>query len=162
MRRQVMSKNGKSNNIDEVDLKIIGLLTQDKSNQQISLQLDIPLSTVQRRTRKVKHSGLVKNSTQIDYESLGFNTGLAHIYLNDGDIDQTAKKVYELDGITYVEIHIGNSDILGNVVYKNGKELLNTISTIKKIKGIEKVVWSERVYRSPTKQFQKIGNFLNR
>ena len=48
------------------------------------------------------------------------------------DIDETAKKVYEVDGITSFEIHIGNSDILANVVYKEGKELLNIIAAIKK------------------------------
>lgn len=94
----------------------------------------------------------------INYELLGFNTGLVHIYLSDGNIDEIVDRVYELDGITSVEVHIGNSDILGHVIYKEGKDLLNIISAIKKMNGVEQVVCSERIYQSPVKHYNKIGN----
>jgi len=52
-----------------------------------------------------------------------------------------------------VEIHIGNSDILGHVIYKEGKDLLDLISSIKRIEGVDRIVWSERIYQSPIKQY---------
>jgi len=76
--------------------------------------------------------------------------------LRDGIISEIANKVFELDGITFVEIHIGNSHILGNVIYKDGKRLLNIISAIKKIQGVEQVVWSERIYLSPLKEYKEL------
>lgn len=91
----------------------------------------------------------------------GFKTGLVHVYLRNGNIEETAKKIQNLDQITYVEIHIGNYDILGNVIYKEGKELLNLIATIKKMSGVDKVVWSERVYQSPTKGNDSTVHILN-
>lgn len=153
-----MSKSQTSFKIDESDIQIIDLLAQGKSNQEISLQLDIPISTIQRRTRRIQQSGIVTVKTQINYEKLGFKTGLVYIYLSDGDINETIQKVYDLEGITFVEIHIGNPDILANVIYKEGKELLSLITAIKKMKGIERIVWSERIYRSSDKSYHKLSN----
>ncbi|HET6590041.1 MAG TPA: hypothetical protein VFG45_07760 [Candidatus Nitrosocosmicus sp.] len=95
---------------------------------------------------------------QINYVLLGFKTCLVHIYLSDGNINEIANKVYELDGITLIEIHIGNSDIIGHVIYKEGKDLLSIIAAIKKMNGVRRVVWSERIYQSPFKHYNKIGN----
>lgn len=76
-------------------------------------------------------------------------------------ISKKQKKIQNLNQITYVEIHIGNSDILGNVIYKEGKELLNIISTIKKIQGVDRIIWSERVYQSPPKGNESMAYILN-
>jgi DNA-binding NarL/FixJ family response regulator len=40
--------------IDQKDIKIIGLLIAGYDNQTISSELQIPLSTVQRRTRQIQ------------------------------------------------------------------------------------------------------------
>jgi Lrp/AsnC family transcriptional regulator, regulator for asnA, asnC and gidA len=146
---------------DSIDIKIIELMVDGRNNKQISSQLSIPLSTIQRRVRTLLVSGIITPRVYLDYEKLGFKTGLLHIYLKDGEIDEIAKKVYEVDGITSFEIHIGNSDILANVVYKEGKELLNIIAAIKKLEGVERIVWSERIYQSPSKETRMEQNLLN-
>jgi DNA-binding Lrp family transcriptional regulator len=132
-------------------------LIQGKTNQEISKNLKIPLSTIQRRAKSIFNKDILMSKIHINYELLGFSTGLVHIYLSGGNIDAIADRVYE-DGITSVEVHIGNSDILGHVIYKEGKDLLNIISAIKKMNGVEQVVWSERIYQSPVKHYNKIGN----
>ena len=104
----------------------------NKTNKDIPSDFHMPLSTVQRRVRELLEAGYVKSSVQINFEKFGFKTGLVHVYLKNGNIEELAKKIYNLSQITYVEIHIGNSDILGNVIYKDSKELLNLISTLKK------------------------------
>jgi Lrp/AsnC family transcriptional regulator, regulator for asnA, asnC and gidA len=136
-------------------------MVNGRNNKQISSQLSIPLSTIQRRVRTLLTKEIITPRVQLNYEKLGLKTGLLHIYLKSGDIDQISKKVYEIDGITSFEIHIGNSDILANVVYKEGKELLNIITTIKKIEGVERIVWSERIYQSPSKEIVVGQNILN-
>jgi Lrp/AsnC family transcriptional regulator for asnA, asnC and gidA len=122
-----------------------------KSNKEISQYLSIPLSTIQRRTRHLFASGIIISRVKLDYEKLGYKTGLLHIYLKNGNINAIAKRINELEGVTSIEIHIGNSDILTNVVYKDGKKLLLLVSEIKNFDGVERIVWSERVYRSPHK-----------
>jgi DNA-binding Lrp family transcriptional regulator len=161
MRREIISKSRIDRRLDETDIKIINLMILNKNNKEISSVLKIPLSTVQRRVRHLISSDYLASNVQINYQKFGFKTGLVHVYLEDGNIDEIAKKVQNLDLITYVEIHIGNSDILGNVVYKEGKELLNLFSDIKKMKGVERIVWSERIYQSPSKESENIINILN-
>ena len=161
MKRNIILKNKLYKDIDEIDVKIIDLMILNKTNKQISSQLSLPLSTIQRRTRILLTSGLVKSQVQINYHKFGFKTGLLHIYLKNGNIEEMAKTIYELDGITSVEIHIGNSDILGNVIYKDSNDLLNLIATIKNMNGVERIVWSERVYQSPSKVNEKVKNLLN-
>lgn len=156
-----MSKNRIDKSIDEIDIKIIDLMILNKNNKQISQELIIPLSTVQRRVRNLISEGYVTFNAQINYQKFGFKTGLLHIYLKNGDIEETAKKIHNLQNVTTIEIHVGNSDILGHVVYKDGKALLNLISEIKKISDIEKIVWSERVYQSTPKEYDNIINTLN-
>jgi Lrp/AsnC family transcriptional regulator, regulator for asnA, asnC and gidA len=161
LKRNIILKNKLYKDIDEIDVKIIDLMILNKTNKQISSQLSLPLSTIQRRTRILLTSGLVKSQVQINYHKFGFKTGLLHIYLKNGNIEEMAKTIYELDGITSVEIHIGNSDILGNVIYKDSNDLLNLIATIKNMNGVERIVWSERVYQSPSKVNEKVKNLLN-
>ena len=161
MRWKAILKNKLNKNIDEIDAKIINLMILNKTNKEISFQLNLPLSTIQRRTRILLTSGLVTSQVQINYYKFGFKTGLLHIYLKNGKIEEMAKIIYELDGITSIEIHIGNSDILGNVIYKDSSDLFNLITTIKNMNGVERIVWSERVYQSPSKVYEKVKSLLN-
>ncbi|MDF0682108.1 MAG: hypothetical protein P0116_14210 [Candidatus Nitrosocosmicus sp.] len=78
-----------------------------------------------------------------------------------GNIDEIANKIQNQKQVSSVEIHIGNSDILGNVIYKESKELLDLISAIKKMEGVERIVWSERIYQSPSKSSDIVLNILN-
>jgi hypothetical protein len=90
---------------------------------------------------------LVTISRHLNRVKFGYHTGLIHVYSSDGDINEEAKKVLALEGVTSVEIHIGNSDILAEYAYKDSKDLLDVISKIKKIQGVERVIWSERIIR---------------
>ena len=150
MRRSIIIDNKKPEpGFDQSDIKIINLMVLNKNNKEISQELEIPLSTVQRRVRNLISAGYIISDIQVNYEKLGFKSGLLHIYLKNGNLEEMVKKVNNLDQITSVEVHIGNSHILGQVVYKEGKDLLNLISTIKKMESVERVVWSERVYQTP-------------
>jgi DNA-binding Lrp family transcriptional regulator len=148
-------------NIDAIDIKIINLMVLYKKNKEISQGLKIPLSTVQRRVRNLITARFVVSNIEVNYQMFGFKTGLVHVYLRNGNIEETTKKIENLNQITYVEIHIGNSDILGNVIYKEGKELLNLIATIKKMQGVDRIVWSERVYQSPPKGNESMAYILD-
>jgi len=87
LKRNIILKNKLYKDIDEIDVKIIDLMILNKTNKQISSQLSLPLSTIQRRTRILLTSGLVKSQVQINYHKFGFKTGLLHIYLKNGNIE---------------------------------------------------------------------------
>lgn len=64
-------------NIDETDNKIIEFLVQGKSNQEISKEINVPLSTVQRRSKAILNKDIVTSTVQINYVLLGFKTVLS-------------------------------------------------------------------------------------
>lgn len=134
-------------NVDKIDSEIIGLLLNGKNNKEISTKIRIPLSTVQRRVRNLIAKNLVTFNSQINYPKFGFKVGMLHIYLEDGDFERIANKIMELDGVASVEVHIGNSDLIANVVYRRSMELLELIAKVKSFEKIDKIVWSEMVYK---------------
>ena len=96
--------------MDKTDFKIISLMVLGQDNKEISSTLKIPLSTIQRRTRRILQSGMVKVEYQPNFKLLGIAEGMLHTYLRDGQLKQTAQKISEKEGILSVSIHVGNSD----------------------------------------------------
>ena len=93
--------------------------------------------------------GYVITKNYINFTKFGFKSGSIHIYLDDGNVDSILNNVSKLKGVTTLEVHIGNSDIIAGVLYKEGKELLDIISSIKKMEGVARIVWSERIFEYP-------------
>ena len=148
-RKKEQKREFKYSNIDEKDIKIISYLIAGYNSQQTSSELQIPLSTVQRRTRLIIQSGLLQHNFKPDYRRLGLKKGMIHVYLRDGDMKSTAGKVSEMEGITSVSIHVGNSDIVADFVYRDSEQIVDMVSSIKKIEGVDRTVWSEEVYAFP-------------
>ena len=134
---------------DKVDFKIITLLVLGYDNKKISSTLKIPLSTIQRRTRIILLSKIVTQEYIPNFKILGIKKGILHIYLRDGSLKQRAETISKLDGILSVSIHVGNSDIVAEFVYDNSECLVDIISEIKHMQDIEKILWSEEIYKIP-------------
>jgi Lrp/AsnC family transcriptional regulator, regulator for asnA, asnC and gidA len=132
--------------IDNIDIKIIELLTFGHNNKQISDRLQVPLSTIQRRARKLGEKEFIVTKTEPNYEKLGFKRGLIHIYISKGEIDSVGRKLSKMRGIISASVHVGNSDLVGFFIYRNTKQLLKMTTDVKQIEGVEKVMWSEEVY----------------
>jgi Lrp/AsnC family transcriptional regulator for asnA, asnC and gidA len=132
--------------IDSIDIKIIELLTFGHSNKEISDKLQVPLSTVQRRARKLGEKELIVTRTEPNYEKLGFKRGLIHVYLSKGEIDSVGQKISKMRGILSASVHVGNSDLVGFFIYRNTKQLLKMTTDVKQMQGVDKVMWSEEVY----------------
>lgn len=127
------------------------LLVLGDNNREISNQIQVPLSTIQRRVRNLIANEVILFTSHINFEKFGFKMGLLHIYLKEGDIGETAKNINEIEGIESVEGYIGNSDLIANVIYKYSKQLLEIISKVKENKTVEKIVWSEMIYKIQSK-----------
>jgi len=140
--------------VDDLDIKIIHLMMRGNNNKQIATQIKVPLSTVQRRTKRLIAEQAVLTKTELNYEMFGFKKGLLHIYITNGDIEKIIKDISKLKGIISIEVHIGNSDILGNVIYKDAVELFDLITEAKKMDGVERIVWSEQDYSVPANSIE--------
>jgi hypothetical protein len=77
---------------------------------------------------------------------LGLKKGLLHVYLDTGDIKKVAENLLTSDGIMSAGVHVGNSDIVGEFVYEDSEQLVDLISHVKSIDGVDSVMWSEEVY----------------
>jgi DNA-binding Lrp family transcriptional regulator len=71
----------KNNALDKLDLKIISLLSAQRNSKQISAELGVPLTTIQRRTRKIIENGIMNIKIEPNFKRLGIKRGLLHIYL---------------------------------------------------------------------------------
>ncbi|WP_415283102.1 hypothetical protein [Candidatus Nitrososphaera sp. FF02] len=72
--------------------------------------------------------------------------------MNGKDAREVATGLARLEGIIEVSLHIGNSDVVGQIIYKDSNDILQAISEAKKIDGVERVVWSEEVMSVPIDQ----------
>ena len=133
-------------NLDIIDYKIISLLIPGLENKEISKELGIPLSTIQRRTRNIIKNGLVEIKIQPNFRRIGLKKGLLHIYTCAGSIKETALEISKFDGVLSSSVHVGNSDIVGEFVYEDSEQLLDTIVKIKRLESVERVLWSEEVF----------------
>jgi DNA-binding Lrp family transcriptional regulator len=147
--------------LDNIDFKIIALLCAGRSNNQISSHLKIPVSTVQRRTRNIISSGIVDVKIQPNFKRLGLKTGALHVDLYDGDIRKRVQDISKMDGMISSSVQIGNSDVVNEYAYSNNEQLMDTISNIKHMDGIDKVRWSEEVYRIPIASQNILNSFKN-
>ncbi len=146
-------------NFDNTDFRIVSLLVNGYDNKKISHTLKIPLSTIQRRTRRILQNGLVNVEYTPNLKMLDIKKGLLYIYLNDGELRKTAEKISEMDGILSTSIHIGSSDVLSEFVYNDSESLADIIGKIKKMEGVEKVKWSEEIIKIPTKKENMMKSF---
>lgn len=135
---------------DELDLKLIEFLLCGNTVRQCASALKKPLSTIQRRVRLLIEKGALIPTFELGYSELGIKRGLLHVYLKDGHIEETIKNLLAREGILSVAVHLGNSDLVGTFVYKESMEVLDLISEVKNLEGIDKIVWSEEVYEVAT------------
>jgi Lrp/AsnC family transcriptional regulator, regulator for asnA, asnC and gidA len=61
-------------------------------------------------------------------------------------IEKIGKAIVENRGILSVSVHIGNSDLVVLFVFRDSKDLIETMGEIKEVEGVDKVFWSEEVY----------------
>ena len=158
----MQSLNGIDNDklkFDKIDFKIVTLLVLGYDNKKISSTLKIPLSTIQRRTRIIVLSKIITQEYIPNFKILGIKKGVLHIYLRDGSLKQRAETISKLDGVLSVSIHVGNSDIVAEFVYDNSECLVDIISEIKHMQGIEKVNWSEEIYTVLTSKENILKSF---
>ena len=138
-----------STKMDELDIELIPLLVAGLDSKEIAKKTQRPLSTIQRRKRMLFEKGLLELRTVPNYKKLGFKRGLLHVYVSNGEAESIGQKLVELKGIISASLHIGNSDLVGEFVYRDSSEILNLISDVKNIEGVEHTVWSEEVLDIP-------------
>ena len=143
-----MAGNG-SKKLSEVDKKMLQTLLTSSgrvSSLALSRKLEIPLTTVQRRRKRLESEFL-----EVDYslrlDKLGWRNADLLISTSKGAASSIGKELLSHNAITRVCRSIGEHtiDLHAEIVFKNNTELLNVIEWIKALDGVKDVVWTEPV-----------------
>lgn len=96
---------------------------------------------------------------QPNFQRLGLKRGSLHVNLYDGDIKKRVTQLSKMDGMISSSVQIGNSDVVSDYAYENSDQLMDTISNIKHMEGVDGVKWSEEVYRVPIASENILSSF---
>ena len=136
--------------LSQIDKKILKILLspngQSKSTKGISTKLSIPVTTVRRRRKRLENK-FVKIHYVLDIEKFGWRRVDFFISIRNGMVNSVAKKLVELDDVTYVGKSIGEHtiDLRVETIVKDNSVLLDLLEVIKGMEGVRDVVWSEIV-----------------
>jgi Lrp/AsnC family transcriptional regulator for asnA, asnC and gidA len=136
-----MSKNY---DIDNVDLKILALLTEDAKMPytEVAKKVFVSGGTVHVRMRKLEEMGIVQGTTlKMDYSKMGYDiTAFLGIYLEKSSLyDQVIKKLYNIPEIVKVHYTTGNYNIFVKMHCRDTNHLKDVLhDKIQKIEGIER------------------------
>jgi DNA-binding Lrp family transcriptional regulator len=133
--------------LSEVDRKMIRLLLESEGtipSRELSLKLGIPLSTVQRRRKRIEETYLIKHYS-LDPMKFGYRKIDLLIYTEGGETMNIGKELMEREEVTYAARTIGEHtiDLRVEVFVKNNGTLLDLLEHVKAMKGVRDVVWTE-------------------
>ena len=136
--------------LDEKDLKILEILKQNSklTTQQIAKQLNIPITTIHNRIKKLEKLGIIKGYTLVlDYKQLGKSI-LAYVLVTVNynlpsgkklSQENIAKNIKKFSNVEEIDLMTGATDILVKVRVKDIDELNEfIIKKLREIDGIDK------------------------
>jgi DNA-binding Lrp family transcriptional regulator len=132
--------------IDKMILKEILSPIENKTSETLSKKLNISLTTLQRRRKRLEKEYLEQNYTLL-LEKFGWRRVDFFISTSDGKTDALANELLSMNQVTVVEKSIGEHtiDLRVETIVKDNHELLNLLEKLKAMDGIRDAVWSEIV-----------------
>jgi DNA-binding Lrp family transcriptional regulator len=133
--------------LSEMDRKMLRLLLDSEGSiptHEISVKLDVPLSTVQRRRKRLEEEYLIKHYS-LDPMKFGFRRIDLLIYTEGGGTIDIGKELLKREEVTFVARTIGEHtiDLRVEVFVKDNSVLLDLLETVKAMKGVRDVIWTE-------------------
>lgn len=137
--------------LDEKDLQVLEELKENakRTTGQISKRINIPITTVHNRIKKLEKLGIIKRYTvEVDYKKLekplAAYVMVQVIYMLPSGVkvmqEDVAKEIKSLPEVESVELLTGTTDILVKVRVKDVDELNDfIIRKLRKIEGVDKV-----------------------
>ncbi len=134
-----MSKNLE---IDNIDLKILALLSEDAKTPytEIAKKVYVSGGTVHVRMRKMEEMGIVQGTTlNMDYSKLGYDiTAFLGIYLEKNSMyDEVANELKKIPEVVKIHYTTGNYSIFCKIHCKDTKHLRDVLhDKIQRVDGI--------------------------
>ena len=131
--------------MDDLDQKLLGLILKGYENKKIATEIKTPLSTIQRRIKKIIENQYITRKSELNYKKLGLRKGYLQISVRGDKTYEVTEKLTGINGITALSEVTGSYDILCVCVFKETDDLFRLLEDIKTIERIHEVTWSEEV-----------------
>jgi DNA-binding Lrp family transcriptional regulator len=133
--------------LSDIDRKMLKLLLDSEgtiTSHDLSKKLDVPLSTVQRRRKRIEEDYLVKHYS-LDPMKFGYRKIDLLVYTEGGETMNVGRQLLEREEVTYAARTIGEHtiDLRVEVFVKDNRVLLDLLEHVKAMKGVRDVVWTE-------------------
>jgi len=132
--------------IDRMILKEILSTNERRTSEFLSKKLGIPLTTIQRRRRRLEKEFLYPNYT-LSLKKFGWRRVDFFISTINGRTDDVAKDLLALRQVIFVGKSIGQQtiDLRVETIVKDNSQILDLMESIEAMDGIRDAVWSEIV-----------------
>lgn len=151
----------------EVDKKVLKSLLDSSgrvSSLSLSRKLEIPLTTVQRRRKRLE-SEFLEVSYSLRLDRLGWRKADLLVSTHKGMTSSVGKELLGHNAVTRVSKAIGEHtiDLHAEAVFKSNKDLLNVVEWVKSLEGVRDIVWTEPVElvgKNSAMQYEIIDRYL--
>jgi hypothetical protein len=132
--------------IDKMILKEILSPNENKSSVSMSRKLEISMTTLQRRRKRLEKEFLEEDYTFL-FKKFGWRRVDFFISTTDGKTDALANDLLSINQVIAVGKSIGEHtiDLRVETIVKDNHEILDLLETLQAMEGIRGVVWSEIV-----------------
>jgi len=136
--------------LSAVDKKILKALLASRgsiSSLKLSSELNIPLSTVQRRRKRLE-GAFLETSYSLKLEKFGWRTATLYVSTQNGMTSAIGKELLSWQkSVTAVYRTMGENtvDLKLDTTFRDNAELLDRIEMIKSLNGVKNVFWSESI-----------------
>lgn len=134
--------------LSAADKKIVKRLISSSgrvSSLLLSRELDIPLTTTQRRRKRLE-DGFIEAHYSLNVGKLGWRKATLFISISQGDSIAIAKEIFEIsEKIISLSRVMGSrdADLKAQIVFKNNSDLAGLIDQIKSHPHVRDISWSE-------------------
>jgi DNA-binding Lrp family transcriptional regulator len=134
---------------DSIDINIIRelLAKADIKSANIASKYKVPISTIQRRRKRLEDSILEKKYL-IDITKRDLRTGIILANVKRGKAKEVAKMILERHKSNAISSSIRINDqnnVITEIIYNTSSELYNILENVKKIPYVSSATWSELV-----------------
>lgn len=163
---QPQSSNTSTIILDEINLQIIEQVINDPDikSADISKNLNIPLSTIQRRRHVLETLSVFNKKYELDFSK--FNLRVADIMLgvSNGKVNEVLSEIQKKYNKRIIDsaIRIGdpNINLTFKMIYKTASDIFNILENVRGIPNVDTLTWSEIVLKEMNNQLS-IKDMIN-
>jgi DNA-binding Lrp family transcriptional regulator len=134
-------------NADKKILKSLIASSCNVSSLTLSRELGIPLSTVQRRRKRLE-ANLIETVYHLKLEKFGWRSASLFVTTSSASAKQIGEEAMSWDKeVIAVKRCMGENaaDLQIEIIFKSNKELCDIMERIKSVEGVRSVSWSESI-----------------